>query len=182
MKKNFATVSFLFLFCVISAFPAMAQTVTPSSPDDTRLLNEILKELKQLRLTLAKTNVNQLRFQTVFEQYKSQQSRVDSMNRELEFTKNQMVTTNPMRENFEEMIKSSEERLLQTTDQRQRQGLERQIQSMRRNIETQELRDKRTKERQTTLEMQIPVEQAKLEQINLELDRIKQDINTLLNQ
>ena len=38
------------------------------------------------------------------------------------------------------------------------------------------------KERQENLEMQLPVEQAKLDQLNAELERIKQDINSLLNQ
>lgn len=184
MKTFFAAVGFLFLLCVISVSRTAAQqaTVAPNGQGDQQLLREIVAELKQLRSIIARTNVNQVRFQMAFEQYKSQQSRVDSMNRELEFMKNQMTFNNPNRQNSEEMIKANEERLLQTTDPRQRQGLERQIQSMKRNVEAQEQRDKRQKERQNTLEMQIPVEQAKLEQLSAEMERIKQDINALLNQ
>lgn len=184
MKTFFAAVSFLFLLCVVSSSRISAQeaSAAPNKQSDQQLLREIVAELKQLRSTIARTNVNQVRFQMTFEQYKSQQSRVDFMNREIDSIKNQLAVTNPFRSNSEQMIKATEEQLLQTTDQRLRQNLERQIQSIKRNVETQDQRDKRQKERQNTLEMQIPVEQAKLEQLNLEMERIKQDINSLLNQ
>ena len=184
MKTFLAAISFLFLLCVVSsAQTPTRETVKPSNEQSSeQVLGEILSEIKQLRQVIAKTNLNQLRFQMTFDQYKSQQSRVDSMNREMDSLKNQLTVSNPFRANSEEMIKTSEERLAQTTDPRQRQNLERQIQSIKRNIETQEQREKRMKDRQTALELQIPVEQAKLDQLNYEMERIKQDINSLLNQ
>lgn len=184
MKKSLATISFLFLTCIVFASQTAAQSSTAVnglSPIEQQLLKEVITELKQLRSIIAKTNVNQVRFQMAFELHKAQQNRVDSMNRELEFMKNQMIVS-PMRQDMAEMIKSSEERLLETTDPRQRQNLERQIQSMKRNVEVQERREKSQKERQITLELQIPVEQAKLEQLNYEIERVKQDINAMLNQ
>lgn len=184
MKTFFSTIGILFLLCIISSAQTSAQEATKSQngQSDELVLREILSELKQLRSTIAKTNVNQVRFQMTFDQYKSQQSRVDSMNREIESIKNQLAVTNPFRSNSEQMMKATEEQLLQTTDPRLRQNLERQLQSIKRNLETQDQRDKRQKERQNTLEMQIPVEQAKLEQLNLEIERVKQDISSLLNQ
>lgn len=184
MKTFFAAVGFLFLLCVVSSSRALAQqaNVLPNGQSDQQLLKEIVSELKQLRSIIARTNVNQVRFQMAFEQYKSQQNRVDSMNRELDSLKNLLILNNPNRATSEEMLKNSEERLSETTDPRQRQSMERQIQMFKRNIEAMDQRDKRTKERQTTLEMQVPVEQSKLEQLNLEMERIKQDINSLLNQ
>ena len=185
MKTFLATVGFLFLLGIVSASTATAQQQTANtasvSANDQQLLREIVAELKQLRSTIVRTNVNQARFQMAFEQHKSQQNRVDSMSRELEFMKNQM-NVNPMRQDMAEMIKTSEERLLEMTDPRQRQNMERQIQSMKRNVEMQERREKSQKERQITLELQIPTEQAKLEQLNFEIERIKQEINALLNQ
>lgn len=184
MKTFFAATAFLFLSYVVSISQAPAQEI--AKPDggrtDQQVLREILLELKQLRSVIAKTNVNQLRFQTTFDQYKSQQSRVDSMNRELDSIKNQLNTGNPFRANSEEQIKMTEERMQQTTDPRQRQALERQIQTIKRNLEVQDQREKRLKDRQTTLETQIPYEQSKLDQLNMELERIKQDINSLLTQ
>lgn len=180
MKTFFAAIGFLFLLCVISPVQASAQE-PPNGQNDAQLLREILAELKQLRSTIARTNVNQIRFQATFDQYKSQQNRVDSMNRELDSIKTQL-TVNPYRANSEDMIKATEERMEQTTDPRMRQNFERQIQSIKRNLEAQDQREKRTKERQTTLEMQIPIEQSKLDQLNVELESIKQDINSLLNQ
>jgi predicted nucleic acid-binding Zn-ribbon protein len=180
MKKIFTAIGFVFLSLVILILPAAAQP--EAAKTDQQILREILAELKQLRSTLARTTVNQLRFQTAFDQYKVQQTRVDSLSRELDSIKNQLNAMNPVRALNEEQIKRSEEMMAQTTDPRQRQNLERQIQSARRNIEMQEQRDKRMKERQYALEMQIPGEQAKLDQLNFELERIKQDINSLLNQ
>ena len=186
MKIFFATISLLFLLCFLSTSQTLAQEVakTQNGQSNEQILREILSEIKQLRLVIATTNVNQLRFQMTFDQYKAQQSRVDSMNREMESIKNQLTATagNPLRSNSEEMIRTSEERLQQTTDPRVRQNLERQIQQLKRNFEMQDQREKRMKERQTTLEMQIPVEQVKLDQLNAEMERIKQDINSLLNQ
>lgn len=184
MKIFFATISLLFLLCFLSTSETLAQETakTQNGQINEQILTEILSEIKQLRQVIAKTNVNQLRFQITFDQYKSQQIRVDSMNREMESIKNQLTVGNPSRLNSEELIKTSEERLLQITDPRLRQNLERQIQQIKRNLETQEQREKRMKERQMTLEMQIPVEQVKLDQLNAEMERIKQDINSLLNQ
>lgn len=182
MKRFFATAGFIFLWCAAVSAQTPVQEASKTPSNDQQIFREILAELKQLRTTMAKMNVNQLRFQVVFDQYKLQQNRVDSMTRELEAVRNQVISNNPFRQNSEEMIKVSEERLLQTTDPRQRQNLERQIQQVKRNLESQDQRDKRTKERLTTLEMQLPVEQAKLEQVNIELERIKQDINSMLNQ
>ncbi len=183
MKTFFATIGFLFLLCVISTAqtPTQEAVKTPNGQSE-QVLREILSEIKQLRLVIANTNVNQLRFQVTFDQYKSQQNRVDSMNREMESIKNQLTGGNPFRSNSEEMIKTTEERLQQTTDPRLRQNLERQIQSIKRNLEAQDQREKRLKERQTALELQTPVEQAKLDLLNAEVERIKQDINSLLNQ
>ena len=184
MKIFFATIGFLFLVCFLlsSETSAQAAAKTQNGQSNEQILKDILTEIKQLRLVLAKTNVNQLRFQITFDQFKAQQVRVDSMNREMESIKNQLTASNQSRPNNEEMIKTSEERLQQTVDPRQRQTLERQIQQIKRNFEIQDQREKRMKERQTTLEMQIPMEQVKLDQLNVEMERIKQDINSLLNQ
>ena len=181
MKTFFGVI--LFLFVLTTSQTLAQETNRPGSqPADQQVLREILLELKQLRSVIARTNVNQLRFQTTFDQYKIQQSRVDMMNRELDSVKNQLNAPNPLRGMSEDQVKTLEERLLQTTDPRQRQNLERQIQTIKRNLEAQDQREKRLKDRQTTLESQIPYEQSKLEQLNSELERIKQDINSLLNQ
>ena len=184
MKSFLATISLLFLFCIISfsQTPAQEATKSQNGQSNEQVLREILSEIKQLRSVIAKTNVNQIRFQTTFEQFKSQQNRVDSMNREIELIKNQISSSSSFRTNSDEMIKSTEERMQQTTDPRLRQNLERQIQSVKRNLDAQDQREKRLKERQTTLEMQIPIEQSKLFQLNSELESIKQDINSLLNE
>ena len=184
MKIFVVTTSLLFLLCFLSTSETLAQEAAKKQNGQSgeQILTEILSEIKQLRLVIAKTNVNQVRFQITFDQYKAQQSRVDSMNREMESIKNQLTAGNPLRSNNEELIKTSEERLQQTTDPRLRRNLERQIQQIKRNLATQEQREKRMKERQMTLEMQIPVEQVKLDQLNAEMERIKQDINSLLNQ
>ncbi len=184
MKVFFATVSLLFLLCVVSTLPVTAQETpkTPNGQSNEQLLKEILAELKTLRSTLAKTNLNQLRFQTTFEQYKSQQNRVDSMSREIDSLKSQLIAASPFRANGEEVVKASEERLQEATDPRMRQTFERQIQSAKRNLEAQDQREKKMKERQSNLEIQLPVEQAKLDQLSFEVERIKQDINALLNQ
>jgi predicted RND superfamily exporter protein len=184
MKRFFAIISFLFLLCFLLSSETSAQEAakTQNGQSNEQVLKEILSEIKQLRLVIGKTNVNQLRFQITFDQYKAQQVRVDSMKREMESIKNQLTASNQFRSNNEEMIRTSEERLQQTIDLRQRQSLERQIQQIKRNFEMQDQREKRMKERQTTLEMQIPVEQVKLDQLTGEMEQIKHDINSLLNQ
>ena len=184
MKRFFAIINFLFLLCFLLSSETSAQEVakTQNGQGNEQILKEILSEIKQLRLVIGKTNVNQLRFQITFDQYKAQQSHVNSMNREIESIKSQLTAGTQLRPNNEEMSRTFEERLQQTTDPRQRQNLERQIQQIKRNLEMQDQREKRMKERQTTLEMQIPAEQAKLDQLNAEMERIKQDINSLLNQ
>jgi chromosome segregation ATPase len=184
MKKKFAIISFLFLVCFISSVQTPAQETAKirDGQSTEQVLREILAELKQLRFVVAKTNASQLRFQITFDQYKAQQARVDSMTREMESLKNQLTASVQFRSNNEEMIKTVEERLQQTADPRQRQALERQVQQIKRNLETQDQREKRMKERQTNLEMQVPAEQVKLDQINFEMERIKQDLNSLLNQ
>lgn len=184
MKRFFVIISFLFLVCFLLSSETSAQEVakTQNGQSNEQILKEILSEIKQLRLVIGKTNVNQLRFQITFDQYKAQQSRVDSMKREMESIKNQLAASDQFRSNNAEMIRTSEERLQQTTDPRQRQTLERQIQQIKRNLETQDQRDKRMKERQTTLETQTPLEQGKLDQLTNEMEQIKQDINSLLNQ
>lgn len=184
MKKNFAITSFLFLVCLLLSVqtPAQETAGAQDKPSSEQVLREILAEIKQLRLVVAKTNASQVRFQITFDQHKAQQARVDSMTREMESLKNQLTTSVQFRANNEEMIKTVEDRLQQAADPRQRQTLERQVQQIKRNLETQDQREKRMKERQTNLEMQMPAEQIKLDQLNFEMERIKQDLNSLLNQ
>lgn len=182
MKQVYIAAVFVFFYSFAASFQTSAQEAgqTSNSQVNEQVLREILAEIKQLRTTLARTGVNQIRFQTTFEQYKAQQSRVDMMNRELDSLKTQ-VANDRFRANTEDFVKQNEERLAQTTDPRQRQNLERQIQASKRNLEVQEERLKRLKDRQTDLEMKVPMEQAKLDQLNMELERIKQDINALLS-
>ncbi len=172
------------MLCFLLSSESLAQEAakTQNGQSSEQILKEILSEMKQLRLVIAKTNVSQLRFQITFDQYKAQQIRVNSINREMESIKNQLTGITTIRSKDEEMIKTSEERLQQTTDLQQRQNLERQIQQIKRNLETRNQHEKRFKERQTTLEMQIPGEQVKLDQLNAEIEQIKQDLNSLLNQ
>lgn len=179
MKKFFAAFGLSFLLTVVAFSQAPTQE-SKSSQSDAQILREILAELKQLRSVMAKTSVNQARFQAAFEQYKTQQSLVTSLGREMDSIKSQLPTFATFRATNDDYIKAAEERLNQVTDPRQRQTIERQIQTSKRNIEMQDQREKRMKERQTALEMQIPMEQGKLDQLNAEIERIKQEMNALL--
>ena len=182
-KIFLGTMVLLLLFGAVSFAQTLAQEAARLNPPpvNEQLLTAILSELKQMRSTLAKTTVNQMRFQIVFDQYKVQQNRVDSQTRELDSLKTQLATS-PFRGNMDALVKQTEDRLAQTTDPRQRENMERQLQSIKRNVEVQNQREKILKERQTALEYQVPAERAKLDQLNAELEGIKADINSMLNQ
>jgi chromosome segregation ATPase len=186
MKKHFLLINFLFVLYVgllTSQTFAQEAVKTPIGQSEQTTLKEILLELKQLRSTISKTNINMLRFQMTFEQLKAQQNRVESLTRQIEAIKELNANINPESDNRAlEYIKTIEERLKQETDPNRRANLEAQLSRFKASVNTANIRQQRLKDRESTLINQLPFEQVKLDDLNNQMESIKRDVNSLLNQ
>src|SRR5436190_14948535 len=81
------------LFLLISASHAVSQT--PKSPgseevDNTKILQELVVEVRQLRLTLQRANINAFRAQLAIERLKVQEARVERITNQLEENQNDL--------------------------------------------------------------------------------------------
>jgi hypothetical protein len=161
--------SFRILICLSTVFLltglASAQTsnlADSAQVDEGQTLRALLKEVRELRLALQRTNLNAVRSQLIFERMRLQTARVDSLARELDNTRAQLFTLRDFRTQGAERVKDYEEQIGQEGDATRRGQLERQKNSMKQNLSSQARREEQLSGRQEQLSLQLQTEQAKL--------------------
>ena len=163
-------------FLVLVAMPAGAQTNKPSPAADQQSLIEILiQEVRQLRLTLERNTVTVYRTQIAVERLRAQQEVVSRLSRDLDQVRQQ---TGPLQadlsrstEMLEEMAKKVDAGL---ADKEHFRDMKLQVEAMRQ-------REEMLRERESSLATQLHTENGKLTGLNQRLDMLEQVLESIQN-
>ncbi|MEP7341001.1 MAG: hypothetical protein ABI977_24935 [Acidobacteriota bacterium] len=184
-KFNIFLSSLLLCSALLCATPAFAQTQAPvaSSPvaatPDVQLLRAILEETRLTRITLQRVYISAYRAQMLTERLARQQARVDSLNEEITQLKSLIQHTQEASREEDE-LKDLLATINETPDQQQRTALIQSYNSLKRSLERQREYSRqeaeRSRERQQQLETSLRTEQAKLAELQEQLDAIDREM------
>ena len=169
------------MFCYGSPGMTQAQTNQPTDSAQgnyDKTLQQLLAEVRELRLAVQKATVSHTRFQMLIERLRVQQGSVDAASRQLDNLRSQLADMRSAKPQMEQQIKDTEELLERTTDPNGRLDIESRIKSMKAKLTRFAPEEERLRNREVTLESELQNLQAKLNELNSQLDALFNEMKT----
>jgi DNA repair exonuclease SbcCD ATPase subunit len=169
----------LVTFCYFSPIRALAQTKQPSESaqgDHDQTLKQLLTEVRELRLAVQRATVSNTRFQMLIERVRVQQAHVDALTRQLENIHSQAAEMKAAKPQMEQQIKDAEDLLDRTPDPNAHADLESRIKGGQANLVRLAQEDERVRNRETSLDTELQAAQAKLNELNGQLDSLMSEL------
>jgi chromosome segregation ATPase len=139
---------------------------------DTQPLQALLNEVHQLRVDLQTTAVTMQRVQIVLYRLQSQTSLVTRTSSQLDQARSQLGFTQTQKKGMTAQVQQMEESLRNTQDPMERKHLQEALPQMKNNLERVTAEEQRFQSMQIDAETQWRAEQAKLADLQDQLDRL----------
>jgi len=181
LMKNLilAFVVCLITFFCVSTTSAQAQTNQPAEStqgDRDQTLKQLLTEVRELRLTVQRATVSNTRFQMLIERVRVQQAHVDVLSRQLENIHSQVADMKAAKPQMELQIKDAEDLLDRTPDPNAHAELDSRIKGGKANLARIAQEDERLRNRETAVDTELQSAQAKLNELNSQLDSLMSEL------
>ena len=160
--------------CYGSPTTTQAQVNQPDAAQSNydKTLQQLLAEVRELRLAVQRATVSHTRFQMLIERLRAQHSSIDGVGRQMDLVRAQLADLRNAKPQMEQQIKETEEQLERTTDPNGRLDMESRIKSMKARLARFAPEEDRLRNRETTLESELQNLQAKLNELNSQLDSL----------
>jgi chromosome segregation ATPase len=132
-------------------------------------LEALLKEVRQLRVALERSNLLGPRIQIAMSRIQLQQEQVTRVARQLEETRRDLTSLQGQQAEMAEQTKATEARINESQDLKERATLERAVEQGRSQLERVKAMDQQLRARDGELSSQLMAEQSRLAELN---DRI----------
>lgn len=178
-KLILAFSSCVFACCLFSTAAAQSQpkgTAGSVQTEPDKILEQLLKEVRELRVAVQRATLINTRFQMLIERVKLQQGQVDAASRRLDNHNTEVADVRSAKHQMEQQVKEAEELLERTTDPNGRSDMESRIKSMKANLARFGLAEEGMRNRAPTLETELQAAQAKLNELNSQLDTLMNEI------
>jgi|GEM_PF-780129 len=172
----------LSVFCFILAGPAIAQSgraaepAPPTQIDDGMTVRALLNEVRLLRLSFQRWNLNSHRAQIVVERVRAQQEHVDRLKKDLAELQKQIAELKLEQKRMEAYLKELEEQILREQVALRRNEMATQLRRMKLELELQGQREEMLRDREVKLGGQLQTEEARLRELNDHLDALEKDL------
>jgi chromosome segregation ATPase len=183
MKKIFlnvilvTAVSFFFIAPLAVSGQVRKAAEAPQN-EDRQILQALLEEVRQLRLELRRANAVSQRLQVALARIRLQEARVESLTRSLQTARTRLVEVRETQSRVEDEIKEGEERISRETNADRQAMLEFQIKEMRNRLSISAREEEQARNREASLNAELQTEQAKLSDLNNQLDNIMRQLET----
>lgn len=165
----------LVMFCFVFPTRAQAQANKPADSaegDRDQTLKQLLTEVRELRLAVQRATVSNTQFQMLIERIRAQQAHVDALSRQSENIHSQVVDMKAAKPQMEQQIKDAEDLLDRTPDPSAHADLESRIKAGKANLVRLAQEDERVRNREASLDTELQAAQAKLNELNSQLDSL----------
>jgi chromosome segregation ATPase len=169
----------LALLCLVSPTRAQVQSNKPADSaqgDRDQTLKQLLTEVRELRLAVQRATFSNTRFQMLIERVRVQQSHVDALSRQLENVHSQVADMKASKPRMEQQIKDAEDSLDRMTDPNAHADSESFIKVVKANLARLTQEDERLRSRETALDTELQAAQAKLNELNGQLDALMSEL------
>ena len=155
-----------------SAHSSYAQTPQSASKDPQPVIEELLGEVRQLRIALQHMSVNAYRGQILLERLRLQQEQVGRATRELSSVRNEIGeikgTLATVKEKLDDAEKQLDKGVMATTS----------VSAIRHSFQELKGREEFLNERETQLSIEVDTERTNLNDLNKRLDALEREIVT----
>jgi chromosome segregation ATPase len=165
--------------CFMSPARTLAQTKNPAESargDRDQTLQQLLAEVRELRLAVQRATISNTRFQMLIERLRVQQAHVDALSRQFENIHSQIAEMKAAKPQMEQQIKDAEDLLDRTPDPNAHTDLESRIKGGKANLLRLAQEDERLRNRETALDTELQVAQTKLNELNGQLDSLMSEL------
>lgn len=167
-------VCFLFLlvsFCVTPGKAlAQATSTNASRPTSEQSLEELVREVRQLRATLQRINSAMYKGQVMIERLKLQQEQVTRVSRELASIREELSEVRGRQSRFKEALPNMEASVDAGTRKRE------ELQDLKMQLDVFKEREERLTTRETRLSNELELERAKLNDLNDRLNALELEL------
>lgn len=168
--------SFLWLLSPGALRAQSSNRVAETTPENQQVLQALLSEVRQLRLTLQRTNLSAFRAQIMIERLRMQQERVDRITRQVEENQNELTGSAISQSQLTERGKELESQMKLEQDAGRRTQLDAQYKELKYIMEQQTERETQLRARQTQLTSQAQAERVKLDEIESRLEALEREL------
>jgi chromosome segregation ATPase len=165
-------------FTPTSTFAQTRKQVESAQTDRDQALQQLLEEVRELRLAVQRATITNTRFQMLIERARTEQARVDSIGRQLESLRSQVADMRAAKPHMDNQIKDAESQLDRATDVNARADLESNIKAMKDNLARIGREEERLQNRDVTLNAELQVAQSKLDELNSQLDALMNELKS----
>ncbi len=185
--KTISVVCLLILTTLVFASFGRSQTTTSSPTKAERGENEqtmqaLLYEVRQLRLAIQRSNLSAYHAQVIIERMRSQQLSVDRLTDRLRETRDQIfnwkMRTALEQSELQDRLKSTEDSLSEPVDAITRRGREVELDITKKKLGLMAQEEAWMREKESQLAGQLQIEQARLAELNEQLDALRRELET----
>lgn len=148
---------------------------TTVRPSQDQTLQDLLKEVRQLRLAVERTNFNLFRAQVLVGRIRLQQDRIDRLTQQIEEIRTQSADNKSNQSRLQDRIKELDSRISQERDLTLRTQFESEQKEMKFLVEQQGAWEEQQRQRENQLSIQMQAEQEKLRRLNDRLDALERE-------
>ncbi len=179
--KTISIICLIFLTTLFFISFAEPQTTTKSADKATQgeaeqTMQALLNEVRQLRLAIQRSNLTAHHSQVIIERMRTQRQQVDRLSDRLRGSRDQIAHLKMEQTEHQHELKKIEDRLSQQTDVVVISELEERRDHHKRRLEFLVQEEARVKENESQSAAQLLIEQAKLGELNDQLDALQREL------
>ena len=185
--KIISTICLLFLTTLVFTSFGGPQTATNNNAKDAQGDNEqamqaLVNEVRQLRLAIQRSNLNAHHSQVIIERMRSQQQSVDRLADRLRWARDEASRFKmylPLQQaEIQNRFKAIEADLSETLDAKTRRAKEGELEIIKQRMGMMGQEETRLRENESQLTAQLQIEQAKLAELDDQLDALRRELET----
>jgi chromosome segregation ATPase len=179
--KSISIICLLFLTTLVFASFGSPQTATINNAKATQgegeqTMQALLNEVRQLRFAIQRSNLSAYHAQLIIERMRSQRQHVDRLTESLHETRDRIANVKMPQAEFQQELKKIEARLSQEREPERRQDLEEQQGMFKTRLATLAKEETRLQESESQLAAQLQIEQARLAELDDQLDALRREL------
>lgn len=178
-KALLFSILFSTLWSFATSAPTVAQSRQPDSAaqtDDRQVLRALLDEVRKLRHTIERNNLNTFRAQLIFERIRLHRERYDHLATQIEDVRDQLTDIKGEEQRFSEDVKELESQMSQERDRSEYARFEADYKTTKSYLEQLKKSEAEQSERENALNAQLQTERSKLDALNAQLDALEREI------
>jgi len=179
--KAISIICLLFLTTLVFTSFGGPQTATNNNAKTVQGENEptmqaLLNEVRQLRLAIQRSNLSAYQAQLIIERMRSQRQHVDRLTERLRDTRERIANGKIPQAEFQHELKRIEGRLSQEREAERRQDMEEQQDMFKTRLAALAKEETRLQEVESQLAAQLQIEQARLAELDDQLDSLRREL------